>query len=129
MKETVMIFNPPARDRLLKIEMALFPAKVRMLRFEAKDYEQTLGTLAGLGDVERAPADESPEPASKLSDTMLVFAFIDDRKLEQILGNLRKSGAGPLPYKAILTPTNQHWTPLQCFSEIRQEHEAMNESR
>ena len=29
MKETILLFNPPEKDRLLKLEMALFPLRVR----------------------------------------------------------------------------------------------------
>ena len=31
-----------------------------------------------------------------------------------------------IPYKAILTSTNQHWTPEECFIEIKKEHEQMH---
>lgn len=61
-----------------------------------------------------------------LADTMIVFAFFDDNKLNQALAALRKSGVGALPYKAILTPTNQYWTAQECFAEIKREHEAMS---
>ena len=49
---------------------------------------------------------------------MIVFAFFEDSRLNQALAALRKSGAGPLPYKAILTPTNQNWTPAECFDDV-----------
>ena len=38
---------------------------------------------------------------------------------------LKKSGAGPFPYKAILTPTNQHWLAKDCLAELKREHEYM----
>ena len=57
---------------------------------------------------------------------MFVFAFFSDSRLNQVLAALRKCGAGPFPYKAILTPTNQFWTAGECFEEIKKEHEAMH---
>ena len=57
--------------------------------------------------------------------TMIVFAFFDDNRLNQALAALKKSGAGPLPYKAVLTPTNQFWTAHECLAELKREHEAM----
>ena len=31
-----------------------------------------------------------------------------------------------IPYKAIMTPTNQHCKPEECFIEIKKEHEQMH---
>ena len=103
MKETILLFNAPEKDRLLKIEMALFPLHIRLKRVELSDYNQPLGYLAGVKDI--APA-EGTYDGAELPDTMFVFCFLSDNRLNQALAALRKSGAGPFPYKAILTPTN-----------------------
>lgn len=123
MKETILLFNPPQRDQLLKIEMALFPLHVRLKRVQVSDYNQPLGVLAGIKDMQ--PAD-GVYTGPDLPDTMFVFCFFEDSRLNQALAALRKSGAGPFPYKAILTPTNSAWTAADCFAEIRKEHEAMH---
>lgn len=122
MKETILLFHVPDKEKLLKIEMALFPLHVRLKKVKPEEYSQPLGVLAGLKD---AIPNETACTAEELPDTMIVFAFFDDNKLNQALAALKKSGAGPLPYKAVLTPTNQFWTAHECFAEIRQEHEAM----
>lgn len=124
MKETILLFHVPDRERRLKIEMALFPLKVRLRYIQPEDYNQPLGSLAGLKEI---PAAEGTYTGSDLPDTMLVFAFLSDNRLNQVLAALRRSGAGPLPYKAVLTPTNQSWTAPECFAEIRKEHEAMTQ--
>lgn len=128
MKETILLFNIQDRQKALKIEMALFPLHVRLRRIKPEDYGHTLGYLAGLREAE---SETAAEPAGlsafpELDSEMIVFAFFEDNRLNQALAALRKSGAGPFPYKAILTPTNQNWTPRECFDEIRREHEAMN---
>lgn len=61
----------------------------------------------------------------ELSDAMLVFCGLSNQKLDQALLALKKSGAGPFPYKAILTPTNQHWLAKDCLAELKREHEYM----
>lgn len=123
MKETILLFHAPdEKEKMLKIEMALFPLHVRLKKVKLEEYHQPLGVLAGIKDA--TPA-EGNYCGADLTDTMLVFAFFDDNRLNQALAALRKSGAGPLPYKAILTPTNQYWTAHECFAEIKQEHEAM----
>lgn len=123
MKETILLFHIPDKETLLKIEMALFPLRVRMKHVKPEDYHQPLGVLAGIKDA--VPA-EGTYSGGELPGTMIVFAFFEDKRLDQVLAALRKSGAGSLPYKAILTPTNQFWTAHECFEELRQEHEAMN---
>lgn len=123
MKETILLFNPPEKEQLLKIEMALFPLRIRLKRVTLENYNQPLGVLAGIKDME--PAQGSYDGA-ELPGTMIVFCFLDDSRLNQALSALRKCGAGPLPYKAILTPTNSEWTAPECFSEIKKEHEAMH---
>lgn len=125
MKETILLFHVPDRERRLKIEMALFPLKVRLRCIQPEEYNQPLGLLAGLKEL---PSAEGSYSGGDLPDTMLVFAFFSDSRLNQVLAALRKSGAGPLPYKAVLTPTNQFWTAPECFAEIRKEHEAMHEN-
>lgn len=123
MKETILLFNPPEKDRLLKLEMALFPLHVRLKKVAPSEYKQPLGVLAGIKEM--TPA-EGTYDGPELPDTMLVFCFLDDRRLNQALAALRKCGAGPFPYKAILTPTNSGWTAPDCFAEIKREHEAMH---
>lgn len=123
MKETILLFHAPAKEQRLKIEMALFPLKVRLRYIKLEDYNQPLGALAGLQEV---PPVEKPYTGEDLPDTMFVFAFFSDSRLNQVLAALRKCGAGSFPYKAILTPTNQFWTAGECFEEIKKEHEAMH---
>lgn len=123
MKETILLFNAPEKEKLLKIEMALFPLHIRLKRIPRAEYNQPLGVLAGLKDM--APAEGSYE-GTELPGTMFIFCFLDDSRLNQVLAALRRSGAGPFPYKAILTPSNSSWTAPECFEEIRKEHEAMS---
>ena len=123
MKETILLFNPPAKEELLKIETALFPLRIRLKKVTREDYNQPLGVLAGLKDME---PEEGVFEGEELPDTMFIFCFLSDSRLNQALAALRKCGAGPFPYKAILTPTNSTWTAPDCFSEIRLEHETLH---
>ena len=123
MKETILLFNAPDKEKLLKIEMALFPLRLRLKRIQNEDYNQPLGFLAGMKDI--APA-EGTFSGDELPGTMFVFCFLSDSRLNQALAALRRCGAGPFPYKAILTPTNSTWTAPDCFAELKKEHEALH---
>lgn len=123
MKETILLFNAPEKDQLLKIEMALFPLHVKIKKIKPENYNQPLGVLAGIKDMKPA---EGSYSGPELSDTMFIFCFFKEPLLSQAITALRRCGAGPFPYKAILTPTNSSWTAAECLSEIRKEHEAMH---
>ena len=111
MKETILLFNPPEKEKLLKIEMALFPLHVRLKKVRTEQYCQPLGVLAGIKDM--APAEGTYE-GGELPDTLFVFCFMEGNRLDQALAALR------------MTPTNSQWTAPDCFEEIRREHEAMH---
>ena len=123
MKETILLFNAPAREELLKIETALFPLHIRLRKIKKEDYCQPLGVLAGIKEI---PPAESKYEGPELPGTMFVFCFLSDSRLNKVLAALRRCGAGPFPYKAILAPTNSIWTAPDCFDEIRREHEALH---
>ena len=123
MKETILLFNPPEKEKLLKIEMALFPLHVRLKKISPEQYNQPLGVLAGIKDM--TPV-EGVYSGGELPGTLFVFCFLEGNRLDQALAALRRCGAGPFPYKAVLTPTNSRWTAPDCCEEIRREHEAMH---
>ena len=56
---------------------------------------------------------------------MMIFAGLSEMTLNRVLAGLRAQQIR-IPYKAILTSTNQHWTPEECFIEIKKEHEQMH---
>lgn len=126
MKETIMLFHVPDKSVRLKIETALFPLHVRLRYVQQEEYNQTLGALLKLPDSVSAEGVYDGEP---LPAAMIIFAGLPDQKLNQALLALRRCGAGPFPYKAVLTPTNQNWTPLDCFAELKREHEYMNQQK
>lgn len=126
MKETILLFHVPDKTVRLKIEMALFPLHVRLRYISQEDYNQPLGFLAKADGIEPA---EGHYEGEALPDTMIVFCGLNDQKLNQALLALRKSGAGPFPYKAVLTETNSHWTPLACFQELKEEHAYMTSQK
>ncbi len=123
MKETILLFNIPDKNKRLKLEMALFPLHVKIRYVKVEEYNQKLGALAGVKEI---PLPEDNYTGEELPDTLIVFAFLNDNKLNQTLYALKKSGVGPIPYKAVLTPTNQFWTPFECFEEIQREHQVMS---
>ena len=122
MKEMILLFHLPDKPTRRKVEMALFPLKARVKYITLADYNQPLGVLAGNSEIAPAAGNYAGE---ELSETLFVFSAFSSARLYQVIAALRKSGAWPFPYKAILTPTNQYWTAPQCLDEIKKEHEAV----
>lgn len=123
MKETVLVFNVNDPSTKLNIELALFPFHVRLKKVPPADYNKTLGSLVGISD--STESEQLPYTGDELESSMMIFAGIPDNKLNLLLKSLRGKKV-QLPYKAILTPTNSSWTPLECFEELVREHKAMN---
>ena len=123
MNETLLLFHAPSRPELLKIQRALLPLHIRLRCISQKDYLQPLGFLAGMKIF--SPTTEVYD-GEELSAPLFLFCFFQINRLDQALAALRRCGAGPFPYKAILTPTNCEWNVLTCFNEVKKEHEQMH---
>ena len=123
MNETLLLFHAPSRPELLKIQRALLPLHIRLRYISQKDHLQPLGFLAGMKKF--SPTTEVYY-GEELSAPLFLFCFFQNNRLDQALAALRRCGAGPFPYKAILTPTNCEWNVLTCFNEVKKEHEQMH---
>ena len=123
MNETLLLFHAPSRPELLKIQRAWLPLHIRLRCISQKDYLQPLGFLAGMKKF--SPTTEVYD-GEELSAPLFLFCFFQNNRLDQALAALRRCGAGPFPYKAILTPTNCEWNVLTCFNEVKKEHEQMH---
>ena len=123
MNETLLLFHAPSRPELLKIQRALLPLHIRLRCISQKDYLQPLRFLAGMKKF--SPTTEVYD-GEELSAPLFLFCFFQNNRLDQALAALRRCGAGPFPYKAILTPTNCEWNVLTCFNEVKKEHEQMH---
>ena len=117
MKETILLFNITDRNTKLKLERILLPL------IPVSQYGQTLAALCGLEEPADLPSESAVTPS--FSDPMMIFAGLSEMTLNRVLAGLRAQQIR-IPYKAILTSTNQHWTPEECFIEIKKEHEQMH---
>lgn len=122
MKDKILVFALEDRDILNKMQRVLLIRKVGIRRVDRADYSQTIGALAGISGRERT--DEQYE-GEELAAPMLVFCM-GQQKMYELLAGFRKAGVPSVDYKAMLTPTNSLWTPLQLYEELKKEHEAMH---
>ena len=123
MREAILLFGGGAV--LAPMRRALLPLKVMVRPIEVCDYRHSVGYLAGEAD---CPRSEEAYAGPEFPQPMLVLAGFGQKRLDLTLAALRKAGLR-LPYKAVLTPTNRQWTPLDLYGELVKEHEAMAKLR
>ncbi len=95
---------------------------IELIDVPMSDYICQLGALARIQGFKKNPIGYRGLP---MGDSMIVFSGIDSPSLDKFLDAYKATGAEPIAYKAILTPTNITWTPLQLIEELRKERKAI----
>ena len=119
--ETVLMYNCSG-EQWAKLRQIFLMLRVRIRPVEADQYGLTLEDLLGRSE-EKSPVEE------EFSDPMLVFCNLPHEKLDHLLTAMGRAGLPRIALKAMLTPTNRTWTSQQPWTELRQEHEAMQAQR
>ncbi|MBQ7850589.1 MAG: DUF3783 domain-containing protein [Clostridia bacterium] len=118
-RPAILSFNLPdarlARLRFLCMKLGML---VRVVPPE--DFSQPLTALCGLSE-----RTEALPPETSFSEEMIVFCHMDNALVNRFIQTARQQRVPPFPLKAILTPTNAAWTPVQLCAELREEHAAL----
>ena len=118
MRPTILTFNL-SDARLSKLRFLCMKLGLMVKPVPAEDCCQPISALCGLSD----PADAAPTEA--FPEEMLVFCHMDNAAVNRFLQTAKQMRFTPVALKAILTPTNAEWTPLQLRDELKQEREAI----
>jgi hypothetical protein len=121
MKQSILLFNFQ-KQQSMKLMKALLPLKIRLKNIKESDFQKPVGVLAGIKDID---AHESEETVT-LSDPMMLLCGFSGAQLDMILSAIRRSGAGQIPYKAVLTDSNKNWNAGELLAELKEEHEKMH---
>lgn len=122
MKPMILVFNIPA-DKLSKLRFTCMRLGVQVCPVEAGDYGQTIGALCGMAERTDAPA-----PQETFTEDMLVMANFTQQLANRLLSAL-KQGRLPIRLKAVVTPTNAHWNPVELHKELTAEREAIAQGK
>ena len=134
MTPQILLYNITNEDQKKKIKALLLRLKIRARIVEKERYIEPIGRLAGMDiDQDKDSSDrntcETQEgDMTDFSDEMLIFCFLSDGLLNQMLQGLRKAGVY-IPLKAVLTPSNCMWNSYMSHREIAKEHEMMHQTR
>ena len=122
MKEAILLVHFTDRIRRNQLIKALLPLRLPLKEIPQEDYGKCIGYLAGIKEL---GSDETRSAKEELSGELLVMAGLSNQRMDQVLRSIRKSGIS-IPYKAVLTPSNQSWNVWELFEEIKKEHEKMS---
>ncbi len=121
MEKRILLYNfAPSRAALVKKAVSRLPVLVKQVQKE--DYLLPIGNAAGVKGV--LPLGNRYE-GEELDQEMLIFAGLSSDELDQALLALRRSGLAGIGLKAVLTQTNQYWSALQLYEELKREHAAL----
>ena len=121
-KELVLYYTPEKSDADRLLKGVLVRMGVRIRNIAPEQTGEKVGALAGLpGFEEQAGETEAPVIPEKL----LVLRGFSQRRLQELLGGLRKAKVPPIPLKAMVTEHNADWTLYELYQEIQKEHEMM----
>lgn len=113
MNGKLLLFQISEGQILSKIRLAAMMCNVQVQVVQLGQYHQTVGQIALLPPLEEAAGGiQLPEP-------MMVLCVQQDA-LDGVLAALRNAGVPPI-CKAVLTPTNAAWTPVQLLTELQRE--------
>ncbi len=133
MKEQILLFELNDEKQKLLLRQALMPLRIRLKTVSRAQYHLTIGELtiaepvnnpvSGQNDQKTvdASADATAKDETAIPVPMLVFCGLSSERLDAVLAALRRKGVR-IPHKAVLTPHNAAWTPVQLFSELDKEH-------
>ena len=118
MRPTILTFNLN-ENRLSRLRFLCMKLGLLVKPVPAEDFCQPISALCGLS----APAEASP--AEAFPEEMLIFCHMDNAQVNRFLQTARQMRFAPVALKAVLTPTNAAWTPVQLCAELKDERAAV----
>ena len=118
MRPTILTFNL-AEERLSKLRFLCMKLGLMVKPVPAEDLCQPISALCGLSDsIEMSPVEN-------FAEEMLIFCHMDNAQVNRFLQTAKQMRFAPVALKAILTPTNAEWTPVQLCRELKDERAAV----
>ncbi|MGI5947194.1 MAG: DUF3783 domain-containing protein [Lachnospiraceae bacterium] len=123
MKEVVLYYNPGNAPKPALMKSVLVRMGIRIKNVTNEQTGETIGSLLGM-EQQGKPDEAGEQMDGAIEEQMLVLHQFTERRLDQLLFQLRKAGVPKIELKAIVTEQNSHWTLYQLYEELRKEREA-----
>ena len=129
--ETVLYYNPGRPETMKHVAMmksVLVRMGIRIRNIGPEQVLETVGYLAGMDGfqvLDKAPEGQEAAGLTVIPVEMMVLKQFSNRRLDELLMNLRKAGVPRIGLKAVLTEHNSTWTFYHLYEELKEEHETM----
>ncbi len=130
MREVVLYYNPGNAPKPALMKSVLVRMGIRIKNVTDGQTGETIGNLLGIKTEEPLNKEEENTVVSQektdnpIEEQMLVLYQFTERRLDQLLLQLRKAGVPKIDLKAIVTEQNSWWTLYQLYEELKKEREA-----
>ncbi|WP_313074214.1 DUF3783 domain-containing protein [Lacrimispora sp.] len=127
-KELVLYYQPEEEkksgndSKAAKLKAVLIRMGIRIRNISGDQINQTVGYLAGMEGFDETDLEACPP----VEEEILVMKNFSNRRVDELLLNLRRAGVPKVQLKAVITDTNCKWRFYDLYEELRQEHEAMS---
>lgn len=126
-KEMVLYYQPE-KDRqagnntkAAKLKSVLVRMGIRIKNISTDQVGQTIGYLAGYEGFE----EQEEQLIPTLEEEMMVMKNFSNRRLDELLANLKRAGVPRIALKAVITDSNCKWKFCDLYQELQKEHDAM----
>ena len=129
--ETVLYYNPGRPETMKHVAMmksVLVRMGIRIRNIGPEQVLETVGYLAGMDGfqvLDKAPEGQEAAGLPVIPVEMMVLKQFSNRRLDELLMNLRKAGVPRIGLKAVLTEHNSTWTFYHLYEELKEEHETL----
>ena len=129
--ETVLYYTPEPSEKAVKLKGVLVRMGIRIKNISPEQAGETIGSLLGIAGYEKNSEEDrgagNEEKALPVMDQeMLVMHRFSERRLDELLMNLRKAGVPKIALKAIVTESNAGWSFGHLYEELLEEHQRMS---
>lgn len=132
--ETVLYYTPEPSETAVKLKGVLVRMGIRIKNISQEQAGETIGSLLGITGYEKSnEGDRAAEKEEKeekvlpvMDQEMLVMHRFSERRLDELLMNLRKAGVPKIALKAIVTESNAGWSFGHLYEELLEEHQRMS---
>ncbi len=128
-KKEMVLYYQPEKDRqtgndtkAAKLKAVLVRMGIRIKNISPDQAGQTVGYLAGFDGFEEVEQEECPY----VEEEILVMKNFSNRRIDELLLNLRRAGVPKVELKAVITDTNCSWKFYDLYLELKKEHDTMS---
>jgi hypothetical protein len=127
-KELVLYYQPEEDKqsgndtKAAKLKAVLIRMGIRIRNISSDQMNQTVGYLAGMDGFSETAFEACPP----VEEEIFVMKNFSNRRVDELLLNLRRAGVPKVQLKAVITDTNSKWRFYDLYEELKQEHDAMS---